>query len=123
MAVNRKIADAPKTRRYTVGSGVVAGDPVVVGQIPGVALTDYSAHDAKATVQLDGTYRLSVESVDSGGTSGADRDVVGTIGSIVYYGVGDDPKLSLRAGGIRFGYLATAILSGATASVDVQIGY
>lgn len=123
MAVNRKIADVPKTRRYTVGSGIVAGDPVVVGQIPGVALTDYSAHDAKATIQLDGTFSLSVESVDSGGTSGADRDVVGTVGAIVYYGSGDDPKLSLRAGGVRFGYLVDAIGSGLTATSKVQIGY
>ncbi len=123
MAVNRKFADKPKTRRYPVNAARVTGDPVCVGQIPCVLLTDYSAHDTKATVQLDGTFDLAVSAVDSGGTSGADRDVVGTVGAIVYYDSGDSPVLSLRAGGIRFGYLAEAIPSGDDATVEVQVGY
>lgn len=123
MAVNRRLADAPKTRRYAVNAARVSGDPVCVGQIPCVLLTDYAARDGKATVQLDGTFLCSVASIDSGGTSGADRNVVGAVGDIVYYDSATTPVLSLRAGGIRFGYLTEAMTSGQTANKLVQVGY
>lgn len=123
MATNRKFADKPKTRRYPVASNAVAGDPLCIGGIPCVLLTSYEAHDGCATVQLDGSFTLDYSSKDSGGVSGADRNVVGAVGDIVYYNSGDTPVLSARAGGTRFGYLAETATSGQHATKVIQIGY
>jgi len=122
MARNRKFADVPKTRTYPVASGVVSGDPVAVGQMPGVALNDRDA-DGESTVQLDGSFNLSVASIDSSGASAADANVTAAVGDIVYFGVGDTPQLSKRAGGIRFGYLEQTMTSGQTATKQVRVGY
>lgn len=123
MATNRKFPDQKKTRFYPVISGAASGDPVCVGQMPGVALYDRDS-DGKATVQLDGSFRLPVAGKDSSGTSGADANVAGAVGDIVYYDSGDTPPLSKRSGGIRFGYLEETVTSGSTDETPlVRVGY
>lgn len=59
MAVNRLFEGIPDTLTLPVASGVESGDPVEVGDLVGVALTDRDA-DGNATVQLDGVFNLSV---------------------------------------------------------------
>ena len=51
MAKNRRFAGNMRTRTLPVLAGVVSGGPVIVGMLPGVALTDRAA-DGTATVQL-----------------------------------------------------------------------
>lgn len=92
-----------------------SGDPVVVGQIPGVALT---AEDTagNCTMVTEGVFNLSVK-----GTNGA--GVAVAIGDILYYTSGNTPKLDKTTTGVRFGYALGAVNSGATATIPVKLGY
>lgn len=102
----------------TVISGVVSGDPVVVGQIPGVALTDRDTTTGKATVQMDGVFNLSVKGEQAAG------NVAVAEGDILYYEAGQTPPINKDAtNGVRFGYALAAVTSGATATIAVKIGY
>lgn len=97
-----------------------SGDPVTCGQVPGVALTDEGdgGNGATATtVALDGVFDLSVKGVNGSGNSAV------AVGDIIYYVSGDTPKLSKKATGVRFGYAREAVASGATSTINVQIGY
>lgn len=58
MAKNRRYAEG-KQLTLPVIAGVVSGGAVVVGMIPGVALTSRDA-DGTATVQTDGVFDVSV---------------------------------------------------------------
>src|SRR6266487_1814468 len=102
----------------TVASGKVSGDPVVDGQIPGVALTDRDTTTGKATVQMDGVFNLSVKGVITGPANQAVAE-----GDILYYTAGHTPNLDKDTGGVRFGYALAAVTSGATATIPVKIGY
>ena len=102
--------------------GVNSGDPCLVGQIPGVALYNKDASNGTVVDRL-GVYNLSVAAIDSSGSLGADANVAVAVGDIIYYGTGNTPKLSKRAGGVRFGYALAAITAGATATIEVAVGY
>jgi len=100
----------------------VEGDPVLVGQIPGVALTNKIADSAdpqfgKTTVKMNGAARLSVKGIDGGGNAAV------AVGDIIYYVAADTPKLSKKATGVRYGYAFETVGSGATATIEVKIGY
>lgn len=95
---------------------VASGDPVIVGQLPGVALTDEDAAGA-ATIKTDGVASLSVSGVDGSGNSAV------AVGDILYYVTADTPKLSKKATGVRFGYALETVGSGATATIMVKLGY
>lgn len=97
-------------------SGALSGDPVLCGQKPGVALTNQDAANY-ATVKFDGTALLSVKGVNGSG------NVAVAAGDILYYVSGDTPPVSKKATGVRFGYAAEAIASGATAAIRVDLGY
>lgn len=93
-----------------------SGDPLLVGQIPGVAQT---AEDAagNTSAALKGVFNLSVKGIDGGGNSAV------AIGDIIYYVTGDTPKLSKKATGVRFGYALGTVTSGSTATIPVKLGY
>ena len=99
------------------GGLVVSGDPVVIGQLPGVALTDED-DDGNATVQTDGVFDLSVK-----GETTVDAAIA--VGAIVYYDSAATPhKLNAdSANGVRFGYALEAVTSGATTTIRVKVGY
>lgn len=112
-----------KNMRYTPGNqlqvalaDVTSGDPVVVGQIPAVALTTTDA-DGNVTVKTDGVFSLSVKGVDGSGNKAI------AIGDIIYLVAADTPKLSVKSSGVRFGYALEAVTSGATKTIKVKIGY
>jgi len=98
-----------KTIRITVGSGITAGDPVLVGELPGVAVTDYDAADGKAEVMTEGVFNLTVK--------GAGGAIV--LGEIVYYDGGDINDDSTN--GTKFGKALTAVGSGASPTVPVLL--
>jgi hypothetical protein len=97
-------------------SGGVSGDPCLLGQRPGVMLTDQAS--GAATVDFDGVYNLSVKGIDNSGNAAI------AAGDIVYYDTATTPKLSVDAvGTVRFGYALAAVSSGATTTIPVKIGY
>jgi predicted RecA/RadA family phage recombinase len=98
-----------------------SGDPVIAGQIPGVALIAEGCRRCTTTVKTNGVYNLSVKGV----TTAAAGSAV-AVGDIIYYVAGNTPKLSKAvgdAGAVRFGYALGAVNSGATATIPVKIGY
>ncbi len=103
--------------RLTVGSTVVSGDPVAIGNaIRGVAITDYSAADAKATIDTEGVYDLSVQAVDDDGNSAV------AAGDRLYYAGSAAPYLSKKKSGKFFGIALEAVGSGLTATINVLLG-
>lgn len=121
MAIN-EVYEKADTLYEAVPSGTLSGDPVCVGQMPGVALIDRDTA-GKATITRIGAHNLSVAGIDSSGGSGADANVAVAVGDILYFDVTKTPKISKRAGGIRYGYADEAITSGATATIRVILGY
>ena len=109
------IKDEGKTLSLAI-SGASADDPVVKGQIPGVALTDTDG-DGNVTVQLRGVFDLSVKGVDGSGNAAV------AIGDIIYFTSGDTPKLNKKTTGVRYGYALEAITSGSTDTIKVLVGY
>lgn len=93
-----------------------SGDPVLFGQVPGVALTTEDAN-GNTSVALEGVFNLSVKGVDGSGNAAV------AAGDILYYVSGDTPVLSKKATGVRFGYAMAAVSSGATATIAVKLGY
>ncbi len=93
-----------------------SGDPVLFGQRPGVALTD-ERDDGTTTVKFNGSYEFSVKGIDGGGNSAVAE------GDILYYTAADTPKLNKKTTGVRFGYAAAAVVSAATTTIEVIIGY
>lgn len=94
-----------------------SGDPVLVGQIPGVALTNEQT-DGTTTIQTDGVFELSVKGETT--TSAAVA-----VGDILYYDSAATPhKLNKDStNGVRYGYALEAVSSGATATIRVKVGY
>lgn len=97
-------------------ASITSGDPVVAGQIPGVALNSTDAN-GKVTMKTDGVFTLSVKGIDGGGNSAV------AVGDIIYYVSGDTPKLSKKTSGVRFGYALEAVASAATTTIRVKLGY
>jgi len=95
---------------------VKSGDPVVVGQLPAVALIDTNA-DGNVTIKCDGVFALSVKAVDGSGNSAV------AVGDKLYYVAEDTPKLSKKAAGVFFGYALAAITSGQTKTINTKVGY
>jgi predicted RecA/RadA family phage recombinase len=93
-----------------------SGDPVIVGALPGVALTAERA-DGTTSIDTQGVYLLSVKGVDGSG------NLAIAAGDIIYYVSADTPKLSVKTAGIRFGYALEPVVSGATTTIKVKLGY
>lgn len=115
MAKNRNL-EYGRQISVPVASGTLSGDPVVVGQLPGVAVIDRDAA-GNATVQFDGVYNLSVKGIDQSGNSAV------AVGDILYHTQADTPKVSKKNTGVRFGYALDAVVSAATTTIRVKVGY
>ena len=101
----------------TQPSQPASGDPVLVGQLPGVALTAAASAGAAVTVQTVGVVTISVKGIDGGGNSAV------AVGDLLYYTSADTPPVSKKATGVRFGYALATITSGSTATIQVKLGY
>jgi predicted RecA/RadA family phage recombinase len=118
VATNRKFKDGKQLQVVCSDPATPAsGDPVIVGQIPGVAQAAEDTADGLTSVDFGGVYLLSVKGVDGGGNSAV------AVGDILYYVTADTPKISKKATGVRFGYALEAITSGSTATIQVKVGY
>lgn len=111
---------------------VASGDHVVVGQLPGVALTDADdtiANGGVSTVQFDGVFDLPVNAWDTSLNTGAGGGDAVTAGDILFF----DPASNLLrpnnadADAIRFGYalepVAAAADAGDETTIRVKVGY
>jgi predicted RecA/RadA family phage recombinase len=105
------------TNLEVVIAGVVSGDPVVVGQLPGVAETTPEATTNRLVMQTCGVYNLSVKGIDQSANSAV------AAGDILYFVQADTPKVSKKNTGVRFGYALDPVVSGATTTIRVKIGY
>ncbi len=112
MAANQSFPNA-RHLNVPVASGVVSGDPVVVGSLAGVAETTRDA-DGNATVDFLGAYSLSVKGANDAGNSAV------AIGDKLYFVAADTPKISKKSSGQFFGYALAAITSGSTATIAVK---
>ena len=95
-----------------------SGDPVVVGTIPGVALTAEGAGgnaSTETTIATEGVFALSVKGINAQGNSAV------AVGDKIYYTNGDDPPLSKKATGALFGKALEAVGSGETATINVLL--
>ena len=95
---------------------IVSGTPVLLGPIPGVALTDED-DDGDVTVQFGGVYDFPVKGADGAGNAAV------AVGDAVYYDAGATPD-ELNAddtNGALFGYALEAVASGATTTVRVKL--
>lgn len=95
-----------------------SGDPVLCGQIPGVAATAERV-DGTTSVDLKGVFALSVKGV----TTSASASAV-AVGDAIYYVPGNTPKLSKAvgdSGAVLFGYALAAVGSGLTATISVLL--
>lgn len=124
MATNRIFAKGTQLKvapDLCANATVASGDPVAVGQIPGVALDDADdtvAASGECTVQFDGVFDLEVVGTSDDGTTGAAI----AIGDVVY--IDTDGTLNVdTSNGIRFGYALEAVASGATETIKVKVGY
>jgi predicted RecA/RadA family phage recombinase len=94
-----------------------SGAPVLIGQIPGVALIAEAA-DGETVVQTDGVFDLSVEAANNSTGSAV------AVGDILYYDGAASVKINKdNVAGVRYGYALGAVTSGATATIPVKIGY
>lgn len=122
MALNRVFMQSERTLEFTptasANDGANSGDPLLLGELPGVALTDATdtiANGGTVTAQLDGVFDLDVTGAD------ASANVAVTAGDIVYY---DGGAINVDStNGTRFGYALADVASGATTNIRVQLGY
>ncbi|MCD6489434.1 MAG: DUF2190 family protein [Thermodesulfobacterium sp.] len=98
-----------------VGTGVSAGDPVVEGNLVGVALTDADSN-GNAQVLREGVFKLPVTAQNWDGTAYVDEAI--NVNDELYY---DNGTLNKNSNGIFFGYAREAVPAGATAVIKVLI--
>lgn len=115
MATNIVFEDGNQLRLpCTAPATPKSGDPVLVGQLPGVALTDEDA-DGYTTVKTNGVAELAVKGEGASGGSNV------VIGDRLYYDAGTINKDATN--GVPYGYALGAVTSGATTTIRVKIGY
>lgn len=120
MATNRVFHGVTDTLSLPVPEGTESGDPLLVGDLPCVALTDRatSADDNpvdEATVQVYPSAVFDLEVIGNDGTSNAAI----AVGEAVY--IQDDDTIDVDTAGTLFGYVLEAVASGATTTVRVKL--
>lgn len=120
MAKNRQFQEGNQFSAVTTQpASPVSGDPVLVGQIPGVALAAKRTVDNLTPLQTDGAFLLSVRGETNAGAGSAVA-----VGDILYY---DQPMgapfLNKDTTGVRFGYALGTVNSAATSIILVKLGY
>jgi predicted RecA/RadA family phage recombinase len=99
-----------------VPEGTKSGDPVAVGDLAGIAVTDRNS-DGNAEVKVKGgpVAALSVKGIDASG------NVAVAVGDKLYFTAADTPKIDKKATGTPYGHALGAVTSGATSTINVLI--
>lgn len=118
MAKNRVRIDGRFISKAATSPATPAsGDPVLVGQIPGVALINEET-SGDVTLDTGGVYNLSVKGENNAGNSPV------AIGDILYFEAGQVPPINKdNVAGIRFGYALAVVPTGTTVTIPVKVGY
>ncbi len=98
-------------------SGAVAGDPVAVGSLTGVALTDSNSDD-EVMIDRTGSYELTVDASDDAGSNAVSE------GDEIYYDSAASPVLNKDStNGVLFGYAGkgASISGGSSAAIEVVL--
>jgi predicted RecA/RadA family phage recombinase len=98
--------------RIAVGSGEVSGNPISVGMIAGVLLTDRDA-DGVATMCRVGSFNLSVKGIDQSGNSAV------AVGDKLFCVNADTPRVSKKNTGVFIGWALGTVTSAATSTIEV----
>lgn len=106
-----------KVLTLNVGANVSSGDPVAVGEIVGVALTDADA-SGNAQIQTEGVFTLAVVGQSYDSVNAVYVDTAVNIGDAIYY---DNGTLNKNDAGVLFGYALEAVAAGATATIKVKL--
>lgn len=116
MATNR-VREHGTRLALAVPDGTVSGDPLILGGLPCVAVTDQDEWtEGEASVQTDGTWRFPVKGEGPGGNEAI------SVGEIIY--IDTDGEMNTdETNGTRFGYALQAVESGATTEIEVKVGY
>jgi predicted RecA/RadA family phage recombinase len=101
----------PGNNWYVASPSTTAGDPVVIEDTPGVALTD-TDEDGKVALATEGEFKLSVTGNDGS------ADAAMNAGQKVYH---NGSGLDADSSGKLFGKLREGVASGATSIVPVKI--
>lgn len=91
-----------------------SSDPVVIDQLPAVALTDpftNNAGESRITVKTNGVYDFEVEANNGALEVGHIVHIHATTGALS------------NTTGVRFGYALGAVASGQTETIPVKIGH
>lgn len=93
-------------------------DPVRLGEMTGIALTDEGEGGNIATETTvyfgPGVFDMSVKGVDDSGNSAV------AVGDTIYYVDADTPKLSKKASGYFYGFAMETVGSGSTDTINVM---
>lgn len=129
--INQTYAGTDTSRRSPAVcySGVVAGNPYLVGQLPCVAMdTAANVSNGTPTFLFGGTFALTVTGANSGGNAAinpGDKLYIASgtrdTASNMYYG----GTINANSGGTFFGYLdptGPGVASGATVTASVLLG-
>ena len=125
MAANKAIERAVSIS-FPVPSGVDTGDPVLVGDMPGVAETSRSS-DGSATISFEGAYWLSVLASD--GASPISGVALKPGDKVYADGGSTDSGTNVTTGFVidvddskpLFGYVLDDVASGQTGTVRVRL--
>ena len=98
------------------GDLVKSGDPVAVGKMSGVALTDENA-SGMAMVARDGVFRLAVRGQDA-----VPANVAVNVGDELYWDNTPGEVNRDATNGVFLGYALEAVASGATTTIKVALG-
>lgn len=112
MAKNRVFSKADKLS-LPVPEGTVSGQPLVIGDLPAVAVTDRDA-SGKASLQFDGGWKLTVKGKNKAGNTKIE------VGQKVFM-KGNELNANNEEGKF-FGYVLEEVASGATSEVLVKVG-
>jgi predicted RecA/RadA family phage recombinase len=112
MAKNRRHEEG-RYLELSVPAETESGDPVVVGALPAVALTDRQ-DNGKATCQTDGVFELEVTGKNKAGEKAiAEGDVVYLTAGVL--NVNDEE-------GVPFGYALAPVVKNKTEVIPVKVG-
>lgn len=95
-----------------VASGSVSGDPVVVGSLPAVCLTDRDS-DGNAECAIEGVFDIAVTGANNAG------NVAVAVGDKLYKDGTEINKDSTN--GTEFGIALEAVTSGSTSTINVRL--
>jgi predicted RecA/RadA family phage recombinase len=95
-------------------TGYSSGDPVVEGQLVGVAVAD-STSGGETAVSVKGVHALTVYGVDDDGSNAVE------MGNLLTINKYDTNEISKKKSGVPFGIALEAVSRGSTATIEVML--